>query len=899
MEKNQKVVSTDLLSPFEKNTLASQDKMTTPADDIDQVLKKASADTTRRTHEGTRSDRYLFDRDSIQGFWAKFLPLNESKGSVPHLFETPGMNCNVPLIINVNLQISDTNSHLIVNEKLYMPDDIPTAVSYAQSVVRSIVDKVSDENLTCIVTSKKAVIPQSRGFLDSFTMHFPNLLLKPSAQDTQVCPRIEAQLKRVFGVDFFVQRGVYKKPIPVTRYDMFDTIQAFDYTSEPIPLHQAVSSFYNPGSDTPILVTAENAEYYIPRMLSTLRADFEGVVPLFVKPGIKAELVTKVDKMAEVWQEKKETYHDTLGLTAQLMPLISPARAKSEPDFLCIGRALWTITRGTTQGYEMWCEFSSKENDSHDEAKCTSFWQEFTTNDFGIHTLRHYAQVDSLTEYVKIKKERCMRHIDNCMNGEDYTMAKIIYEHVAPYYKCASISGKVWYKFNGRIWENIDDGHTLRNVVSEDIWDMCKERLTSLFANMKDAPAKGGKDAVSGMIKLISELRKSGFKRSVMASCADIFYDKDFDRKLDQNPNLIAFMNGVYDLKHNVFRDGRPDDYLSKCLPMPYIEYDPEDQRVKDVIQFFEKVFPDPELRKYFLDTHCNIFEGGNPLKHIYVWSGPLGNNAKSVTSNFFKQMLGPFCITFNTKMMTGDRVNVGAANADLARASGGVRMATMDEPGKDEMLQIGQVKLFTGNDPVFARDLFQRGKDVREFTPMFKSIFICNDLPRINGADQATWNRMKVIPFESNFVVDGYPATLEEQMEKKIFPADPYFSRRLPDLVSALAWVLLEHRKNLQYIREPEKVKMAVSAYRKANDIYRQFVEENLVEDESKKISVKKLYEAFKEWHREAFPHRTLPIQAEVESHYTKIWGEAVGTPHRSWSGRALRTMEINPGFK
>lgn len=43
-----------------------------------------------------------------------------------------------------------------------------------------------------------------------------------------------------------------------------------------------------------------------------------------------------------------------------------------------------------------------------------------------------------------------------------------------------------------------------------------------------------------------------------MKECQEVFYDKSFREKLDTNPTLFPFNNGVYDLNLNLFRPGRP-----------------------------------------------------------------------------------------------------------------------------------------------------------------------------------------------------------------------------------------------------------------------------------------------------------------------------------------------------
>ena len=211
----------------------------------------------------------------------------------------------------------------------------------------------------------------------------------------------------------------------------------------------------------------------------------------------------------------------------------------------------------------------------------------------------------------------------------------------------------------------------------------------------------------------------------VVHNCAEVFYNPVFKEKLDADPYLIAFKNGVYDLKLNLFRPGRPEDFLSKNMPINYINFSEDDERVQEVHTFFEQVFPDKSVRKYFLDVSSDIFVGGNHEKIVVFWTGD-GDNGKSVTQSLFEKMLGKLSIKLNTNIITGKKPSAGSTFAELARAGGGVRQAVMEEPDGDEAINVGVFKNLSGNDSFYARDLFEKGKDTKEIIPLFKLIFIC-----------------------------------------------------------------------------------------------------------------------------------------------------------------------------
>ena len=221
--------------------------------------------------------------------------------------------------------------------------------------------------------------------------------------------------------------------------------------------------------------------------------------------------------------------------------------------------------------------------------------------------------------------------------------------------------------------------------------------------------------------------------------------------------------------------------------------------------------------------------------------------------------------------MITGKRTQSSAACPELARAGNGVRWAVLQEPDQKDVINIGILKELSGNDTFFARGLYKEGGEIN---PMFKLVLICNEPPKLPYSDKATWNRIRVIPFESTFCNDA-PETYEEQLLEKKFPKDPHFVNKIPDMIEAFAWILINHRRKVRVRTEPEKVKLATANYRKKNDIYRQFIEECVTHCEDNYLGIIELYGQFKEWYKDSMPNHGLPIKNEVKEYFSKLWGE------------------------
>jgi phage/plasmid-associated DNA primase len=335
---------------------------------------------------------------------------------------------------------------------------------------------------------------------------------------------------------------------------------------------------------------------------------------------------------------------------------------------------------------------------------------------------------------------------------------------------------------------------------------------------------------------------------------------------MDENKKLFVCENGVLDLELGIFRDGRPDDYCTFSCNQYYRPYTKEDDEWKELKIFFRKVFPDRDLRRYFKDSTCAILEGGNKNKVFIVGTGG-GDNAKSVTHKLLELMFGEYHLKFPQEMLIKGRGNSSSsARPELARVRG-KRIAIIQEIAKDETLNIGVLKELTGNDSFYARTLFEKGTEIQ---PGFTLLMQCNEPPAIPGHDDATWNRVRRLDYESRFVKPRdlhkfpVPASEEEQMKMKRFHADLSFMDRVPELVPVLLSMFFKRyvEKYKKFgLREPQKVQMATGMYRAMNDVFVQFIQDKIEEVEypkgtadSEKVFIKlaDVHAEFTSWYKE-----------------------------------------------
>jgi len=873
---------------------------------LNDILKehKAPNDPTH-THVSMGVPRGVYSIGTkMKDFWSCYLKAMELGQSV-YIAESPGKE--IPILVDVDLRVKKStlseSSGFGKYRKLYDLNKVIHVVRVYQDAINEVVQKLRDDAYICILLEKEPYECEIAGEIyvkNGFHLHFPKIFLDTKVQEVYLIPIIKKKLEAVqlfadIGVQDFIDTNslnvhwlMYGSRKPNGK--PYKATMCFGKNAKEISFEEALSDYQCNQYYKETMADIDCHNRVIEMMPRILSISLHDRVVYHYHP--KDSIITPLMESSRKIRDKRKPYDqlsvDKLLEDARLLiDMIDISRSDDRATWLRIGYCLWNITNGDDEGLTLWLAFSEK-SEKFKECECMSLWfKHMKKNNFTIGTLKYYARQDSPEEYDKMVKSKTNHLVVEAINGCHNDVAKILFNEYGNEFVCTSIANKEWYQFKSHVWKQIDKGTTLRERISSEDGIMLRllhaklneyrNQFAQLTEEEQSETKKEHEKCVKKVYKLIDNCKNTPYKNHVMVECCEIFYNPDFFNMLNKDPYIVACENGVFDFVNMVFRDGNPEDYLSIALPFEYIDFKSIDHpRVIEVDDFFQKVFPDREVRDYFLDQMCQVFVGGNHNKIMLFWVGE-GNNGKTVTQTLFEKMMGRLAIKFNTTLLTGKKIQSGAANPELARAGDGVRWAVMEEPNADEVISSGILKALTGNDSFWARDLFQKGKDTREIRPYFKLAMICNNPPTIKDADKATWNRIRVIPFESTFLPENEcPFDIEEQCALKQFPMDKNFSDRIPNMIQALAWYLIQRYKTINKLEqiEPDKVKMATDNYQRDNDIFKQFGQQCVIESNGSKLTPTTLYTYFKEWIREECPNHTIPNRAVVTQHFTKIWG-------------------------
>ena len=91
---------------------------------------------------------------------------------------------------------------------------------------------------------------------------------------------------------------------------------------------------------------------------------------------------------------------------------------------------------------------------------------------------------------------------------------------------------------------------------------------------------------IKNINKTLNKLGDTSFKNNVMKECIGFFLDEKFEEQLNENPYLIGFKNGIYDLKEKRFRKGEPEDYVSFNTNIDYNDYEEDDENYATLDKF-------------------------------------------------------------------------------------------------------------------------------------------------------------------------------------------------------------------------------------------------------------------------------------------------------------------------
>ena len=242
----------------------------------------------------------------------------------------------------------------------------------------------------------------------------------------------------------------------------------------------------------------------------------------------------------------------------------------------------------------------------------------------------------------------------------------------------------------------------------------------------------GHAEIESQMIKHIPHLKRAN--RSEVLAYLEIMIDGEAKTT---NPNVIAFTNGLYNIKDGSFRDFTPDVVITNKIPWPYnpAAYSELLDHTLDRL-----ACNDPEVRALLEEMVGYCLYRRTELGKAFILIGDK-SNGKSTFLHVVKNMLGDSNIASLDLKELGDRFKTAELFGKLANIG--------DDIG-DEFIANASVfkKLVTGD----RVNVERKGQDPFEFNNYAKFLFSANNIPRMKDKTGAVQRRLVIVPFDAKF---------------------------------------------------------------------------------------------------------------------------------------------------
>ena len=453
----------------------------------------------------------------------------------------------------------------------------------------------------------------------------------------------------------------------------------------------------------------------------------------------------------------------------------------------------------------------------------------------------------------------------------EFDLASVLFNMYKDRFVCTSIKNKTWYEYINHRWHEIDSGNTLRLAISKEMHSIYTEKIAEITnrINVVDDAGDGSRAKMMAisqrMIDISTILKQTQKKQNIMREACELFYDSEFLSKLDRNPYLLCFNNGIVDFKQRIHRKGQPDDFISKCTNIDFISYNQTKYggKMDEIKKFMTQLFPVKELEEYMWSHLASCLIGVNTNQTFHVYKGS-GRNGKSALTSLMSKAMGSYKGTVPITLITTKRNSVGSTSSEVAQLDG-IRYAVMQEPTKGDKINEGSMKELTGGtDPIQARALF---KDSVTFVPQFKLVVCTNTDFEDTSNDDGTWRRMRYIDFMSKFMEN--PFGDEIKFPRSLCPyqydLDKKLEERFDEWAPVFMSMLVERAYNEKGIVKDCDIVMANSdKHREGQDYFAGFVRDKIRKKEGAILSKTNLMQEFKDWYGQNYG-KNIPKGREI----------------------------------
>ena len=310
------------------------------------------------------------------------------------------------------------------------------------------------------------------------------------------------------------------------------------------------------------------------------------------------------------------------------------------------------------------------------------------------------------------------------------------------------------YFFNGVYWKYIGINNAeIAKGYFKMLYDFYKNELDKCnLLDSKDYEKYLKKiqylDSSSGREHIISVLKQEHYK-------SDIIWNN--------NPNLFAFNDCIFDLEKQEFIEPNPDFFINITTGYSLGDRNSiSDHNKTELKQIIRGIFDDDDTFNYTMKVMASFLKQGNQEEKCYFWLGK-GRNGKGTISTLLNSAFGNYYgdlnLSYYTEYSKGpDSPNVNLVNVQYSRI---INTSEIGEdtlnPDKPVEFRTDKFKRITGTDIISTRGCYS--KEETKFRAG-KTIIQTNMMPTLIGIEKqenySLRERVVIIPFPYTFVEES-----------------------------------------------------------------------------------------------------------------------------------------------
>ncbi len=477
------------------------------------------------------------------------------------------------------------------------------------------------------------------------------------------------------------------------------------------------------------------------------------------------------------------TLHDAESkFIKNLLDLLNPERADNYDDWFSI----LCILANTSESYKSLAEYFSRKSTKFNQQDFENKWNEITISGKGrinkrtLGTLVWCAKQDDPEGFDELKKCSAEKAVStliytpiNMGSIPEYDIAHILFSLLRYKYVTDIPKGSkdcVWYEFKsdgdemlpGEIYKWSATSYapiSLRKYIEvvlygylEKIYNKFKKKNDSSTGDKRIAEAK----ILAKFAATVKSLRSVPGMERVITACKTAFNQCGFSELLDKNPYARGVSNGILLLSNRPgvypkLIHGFNDLKVSVPHDMPYIPFNPYDEKTKEILITLRRIFPDNEGDSFrFFMSYLAMCLDSRPKPQMFGFQVASGGNSKSTMSELTRAALGNhYAAKIQVSYLT-DQSKSDAATPNLMMLKN-ASFVYMSESECGAKINVSKMKDMAGGEHLTGRGLF---KDLISFKPKCLYLVTSNHDMTIDISDYAIWRRV----FYINMKVTFYP---------------------------------------------------------------------------------------------------------------------------------------------